>query len=51
MRFEHGDELCDLPGVNGIGLGKDHIILYVSNLSTDVPAHIEDVPIIKVFRR
>ncbi len=51
VRYEHGDELSDLPGVTGIGIGKEHIIVYVSNDSVEVPAIIEDVPIVKVRRR
>ena len=51
MRYEHGEELCDIPGVTGIGLGKDHIIVYVSNLDVEVPALIEDIRIVKIFRR
>ena len=50
VREAHGDELTDLPGVTGIGIGKDHIILYVSNESVEVPDHIEDVPIAKIIR-
>lgn len=51
VRYEHGDELFDLPGVTGIGIGKEHIIVYVSNDSVEVPATIEDVPIVKVRGR
>ena len=47
----HGDELTDLPGVTGIGIGKDHIILYVSGLEVEVPDMVEDVQVIKVCRR
>ena len=36
-----------LPGVAGIGIGKDHIIPYVSNEAVEVPDHIEDVAIAK----
>lgn len=50
VRYEHGDELTDLPGVTGIGLGKEHIIVYVSSDSVEVPTVIEDVPIVKVRR-
>ncbi len=50
VRYTHGDELTDLPGVTGIGIGKDHIILYVSDQSVMVPDHIEDVPIVKVWK-
>ncbi|MDA4118532.1 MAG: hypothetical protein OK455_09340 [Thaumarchaeota archaeon] len=38
----------DLPGVTGIGIGKDHIILYVSSDEVEVPKMMEDVKIIKV---
>jgi hypothetical protein len=51
VRYAHGDELSDLPGVIGIGIGKDHIILYVSDLSVETPSRIEDVAIIKVSRK
>lgn len=50
MREAHGDELTDLPGVRAIGMGKDHIILYVSDDSVQVPDHIEDVAIVKITR-
>ena len=50
IRHLHGDELTDLPGVTGIGIGKDHIILYVSSESVEVPAMVEDVQIVKVVR-
>lgn len=50
VRYAHGDELMDLPGVTGIGIGKDHIILYVSDRSVQVPDHIEDVPIVKICK-
>jgi hypothetical protein len=43
--------LTDLPGVTGIGIGKDHIILYVSDEAVEVPSHMEDVAIIKIRRR
>jgi hypothetical protein len=48
VRYAHGDELTDLPGVVGIGIGKDHIILYVSDDSVVVPEQIEDVAIVKI---
>jgi hypothetical protein len=51
MRYSHGDELTDLPGVTGIGIGKDHIILYVSGDEVEVPDMVEYVRIIKVRRR
>jgi len=50
VRYAHGDELTDLPGVTGIGIGKDHIILYVSNDAVVVPKQVEDVQIVKVCR-
>jgi hypothetical protein len=50
VRYSHGDELSDLPGVVGIGIGKDHIILYVSDMSIEAPSRIEDVAIVKVCR-
>ncbi len=51
VRYAHDGELSDLPGVVGIGIGKDHIILYVSDLSVDAPNRIEDVTIVKVQRK
>jgi hypothetical protein len=39
-----------MPGVTGIGIGKDHIIVYVSSEAVEVPAQIEEVPIIKILR-
>ena len=51
IRYAHGDELTDLPGVTGIGIGKDHIILYVSDEGVEVPATVEDVAVIKIRRR
>lgn len=50
VRYAHGDELTDIPGVTGIGIGKDHIILYVSDEKVDVPKQIEDVLIVKICR-
>ncbi len=50
VRYAHGDELTDLPGVTGIGIGKDHIILYVSDVTVVVPSRIEDVAIVKICR-
>ena len=50
VRYARGNELTDLPGVTGIGIGKDHIILYVSSDSVEVPATIDEVPIIKIRR-
>ncbi len=51
VRYAHGEELSDIPGVTGIGIGKDHIIVYVSDESVEVPKQIEDVPIVKIRRR
>ena len=50
VRYAHGDELTDLPGVTGIGMGKDHIIVYVTSESVEVPKQIDDVPIVKIRR-
>lgn len=50
VRYSHGDELTDIPGVTGIGIGKDHIILYVSDETVDVPKQIEDVLIVKICK-
>jgi hypothetical protein len=50
VRYAHGDELTDLPGVTGIGIGKDHIILYVSEQSVVVPSKVEDVSIVKICK-
>jgi ribosomal protein L27 len=50
VRYAHGDELTDLPGVTGIGMGKDHIILYVADDNVEVPEKIEDVKIVKIRR-
>jgi hypothetical protein len=51
VRYAHDAELSDLPGVTGIGIGKDHIILYVSDQSVEAPKQIEDVAIVKVCRK
>ena len=51
VRYEHGDELSDLPGVTGLGMGKDHIIVYVTSDSVEVPALVEDIRLVKVCRR
>jgi len=51
VRYAHGDELSGLPGVTGVGIGKDHIIVYVSSEAVVVPAQIEEVPIIKIRRK
>jgi len=51
VRYAHGDELSGLPGVTGVGIGKDHIIVYVSSDAVVVPAQIEEVPIIKIRRK
>ena len=50
VRYAHGDELSALPGVTGVGIGKDHIIVYVSSEAVVVPSQIEEVPIIKIRR-
>ena len=50
VRYAHGDELSGLPGVTGVGIGKDHIIVYVTSEAVVVPAKIEEVPIIKIRR-
>jgi hypothetical protein len=50
VRYAHGEELARLPGVTGLGIGKDHIIVYVSAQSVEVPAQIEEVPIVKILR-
>ena len=51
IRYARGDELTDLPGVTGIGIGKGHIIVYVSTNQVQVPAMLEDVQVVKVLRR
>ena len=51
VRYAHGEELSGLPGVTGVGIGKDHIIVYVSSDTVAVPAMIEEVPIIKIRRK
>lgn len=48
VRYAHGDELAAIPGVAGVGIGKDHIIVYVSDEAVAVPPKIDDVPIVKV---
>ena len=50
VREARGNELTDLPGVKGIGIGKDHIIVYVTDESVEVPDHLEDVAIAKIVR-
>jgi len=50
VRYEHGHEITDLPGVTGIGMGKDHIIAYVSNLEVEVPKTLKDIAVVKVRR-
>ena len=50
VRYAHGDELTDIPGVTGIGIGKDHIILYVADKSVTVPSQVEDVAIVKICK-
>ncbi len=51
VRYAHGDELTDILGVTGLGIGKDHIIVYVSDETVEVPKQIEDVQIVKIRRR
>jgi hypothetical protein len=51
VRYAHGDELTDLPGVTGVGIGKDHIIVYVATEDVEVPTMLEDVLVVKVRRR
>ena len=51
VRYAHDNELSDLPGVTGIGIGKDHIILYVRDQSIETPDKIEDVAIVRVCRK
>ncbi len=48
VRAAHGEELSDLTGVVEIGIGKDHVMLYVSDQSVEVPSRIEDVAIFKI---
>jgi hypothetical protein len=50
VRYAHSDELTNLPGVSGIGIGKDHIILYVADQSVVVPDHVEDIAIVKICK-
>jgi hypothetical protein len=50
VRYAHGDELTALPGVTGIGMGKDHIIVYVEKDSVEVPSLVEDIHVIKILR-
>jgi hypothetical protein len=51
VRYAHGDELTAMPGVTGIGIGKDHIIVYVASDTVEVPPKIEEVPVIKIKGR
>jgi hypothetical protein len=37
--------------VTGIGMGKDHIIAYVSDDDVEVPKMLEDIAVIKIRRR
>jgi hypothetical protein len=48
VRYAHGEELAAIPGVTGLGIGKDHIIVYVSSETVKVPAQIEEVPVVKI---
>jgi hypothetical protein len=50
VRYARGAELAGIPGVTGIGIGKDHIIVYVKNLEAKVPAEIDGVRITKIIR-
>jgi hypothetical protein len=50
VRYARGGELEGIPGVMGVGIGKDHIIVYVSSESVVVPTHIDEVPIVKIRR-
>ncbi len=50
VRYAHGDELTALPGVTGIGMGKDHIIVYVEKESVEVPSRVDDVLLVKILR-
>jgi hypothetical protein len=50
VRYAHSDELTDILGVTGIGIGKDHIIIYVADDAVEVPNKIEDVLIVKIRR-
>ncbi len=50
VRYAHHDELSGILGVTGIGMGKDHIILYVSTEMVEVPKKVEDVTIVKIVR-
>lgn len=50
VRYAHGSELSKMPGVTGIGMGKDHIIVYVSSGAVKVPSQIEGVRLVKVVR-
>ncbi len=43
--------MSGLPGVTGVGIGKDHIIVYVSSEAVVVPSQFEEVPIIKIRRK
>jgi hypothetical protein len=37
--------------VTGVGIGKDHIIVYVATEDVEVPTMLEDVLVVKVRRR
>ncbi|MGA2666399.1 MAG: hypothetical protein ABSF83_15795 [Nitrososphaerales archaeon] len=50
VRYTRGAELTALPGVTGIGMGKDHIIVYVDKNSVEVPSQLEDVHVVKILR-
>lgn len=48
VRYAHSDELESIPGVTGVGIGKDHIIVYVSSDAVQVPSQVEEVHIVKI---
>jgi len=50
VRYAHGAELAGIPGVTGIGIGKDHIIVYAKNAQVKVPSEVDGVPIITILR-
>ncbi len=50
VRYAHSDELTDILGVTGLGIGKDHIIVYVSDDKVEVPKEMEGVLIVKIRR-
>lgn len=50
VREAHSKELESIEGVTGVGLGKDHIIIYVSTDEARVPPQVDGVPVVKVRR-